>query len=261
MQFIPIVLFAGFIFWLMYQWRDKKTIVSGPFPTAYREILNQHVSFYQSLSTDGKASFEKRIMVFLSSIKITGIHTSIEDIDKVLIASGALIPVYAFPDWEYINLHEVLLYPDSFNEKFAIEGNERNVLGMVGSGAMQHVMILSRPSLRQGFINHTDKSNTAIHEFVHLIDKTDGEVDGIPESLLNKQYILPWLTMIHQQIKEIIAGHSDINTYGATNQAEFFAVASEYFFERPDLLQTNHPELYKLLEQVFRQNPAAGTKL
>jgi Mlc titration factor MtfA (ptsG expression regulator) len=74
-----------------------------------------------------------------------------------------------------------LLYPDSFSKEFELQQEkERPVLGMVGDGAMQHVMILSQPALRQGFINNTDVHNTAIHEFVHLIDKTDGEIDGIP---------------------------------------------------------------------------------
>jgi Mlc titration factor MtfA (ptsG expression regulator) len=255
LQFIAILLLVVFICWLMYQWRSKKIAVPESFPESYRKILNDHVSFYHALNDTNKAVFEKRILLFLSKIKITGVQTVVEDIDKVFIAAGAIIPVFAFPDWEYNNLHEVLLYPNSFNEEFALQGQERNVLGMVGSGAMQHVMILSQPSLRQSFLNQSDKNNTAIHEFVHLIDKTDGDVDGIPETLLSKQYVLPWINMMHQQIKEIVAAHSDINPYGATNQGEFFAVVSEYFFEQPGLLKANHPELYQLLEQVFHQEP------
>jgi Mlc titration factor MtfA (ptsG expression regulator) len=78
---------------------------------------------------------------------------------------------------------------------------------------------------------------------------------GFPENLLAKQYTLPWINRMHQTIKEILEGNSDINPYGATNQAEFFAVVSEYFFERPDLLQTKHPELFELLEKIFSQKP------
>ena len=59
---------------------------------------------------------------------------------------------------------------------------------------------------------------------------------------------------MHQSIKEIIADRSDINPYGATDQAEFFAVVSEYFFERPDLLASKHPQLYELLQGIFHQN-------
>ena len=90
----------------------------------------------------------------------------------------------------------------------------------------------------------------------HLIDKTDGSVDGIPEFILQQQYILPWLQLMHKEIKEILEDKSDINTYGATNEAEFFAVVAEYFFERPELLQQKHPELYQLLSTIFKQQPA-----
>jgi MtfA peptidase len=123
---------------------------------------------------------------------------------------------------------------------------------------MNHVMILSQFELRQAFSNETGKSNTAIHEFVHLVDKTDGEIDGVPETLLDKQYIKPWLQLIQQKIQEIYEDRSDIDAYGATNEAEFFAVVSEYFFERPDLLKEKHPELYGLLLKIF--DPESATQ-
>jgi hypothetical protein len=73
--------------------------------------------------------------------------------------------------------------------------------------------------------------------------------------LLPGNYVIPWLDLIQRKIKQIQANRSDINPYGATSKAEFFAVASEYFFERPDLLSTRHPELFKLLSAIFRQEP------
>jgi MtfA peptidase len=85
-------------------------------------------------------------------------------------------------------------------------------------------------------------------------------VDGIPEFILGKEYILPWLQLMQQEIKQIMESRSDINPYGATNQAEFFAVVSEYFFERPDLLQSNHPELYELLATIFKQQTQSPPK-
>jgi MtfA peptidase len=218
---------------------------------AYRQILQVNVPFYQNLSQEDKELFESRVQYFLNEIRITGVNTEVQDIDKVLIAASAIIPIFAFRNWEYTNLNEVLLYPESFNEEFHQQGNNRSVLGMVGTGAMQNVMILSQHELRQGFLNKTGKTNTAIHEFVHLLDKTDGAVDGIPENLMDRQYILPWLQLMHKKIGEIMKGRTDIDPYGATNQAEFFAVASEYFFERPDLLKQKHPDLYQLLEDIF----------
>lgn len=79
-------------------------------------------------------------------------------------------------------------------------------------------------------------------------------MDGVPELLLERQYTIPWINLIREKIDEISQKKSDINPNGATNNAEFFAVASEYFFERPKLLKRKHPELYKLLEEIFEQN-------
>jgi hypothetical protein len=118
-------------------------------------------------------AFEKRVEHFLSAHKITGINAEVEDLDRMLIAAAAIIPVYRIPDWQYINLHEVLLYPGTFNADFEQGGSDRNIIGMVGTGALQHMMVISKWQLRQGFINPHDARNTAIHEFVHLIDKMD----------------------------------------------------------------------------------------
>tara|TARA_R110002050_G_scaffold77622_1_gene165587 strand:+ start:1391 stop:2191 length:801 start_codon:yes stop_codon:yes gene_type:complete len=251
--FISIII--GFF---IYNWKRKKNKVwikpSEPFPTEWRTILNNNIPYYKSLSDDEKKRFELKIQEFLLNCKITGVKTNVDETDKILVAASAIIPIFGFEDWKYVNLYEVLIYPTLFNEKFETEGEERRVSGMVGNGPMEGVMILSQKALRLGFQNETDKKNTAIHEFVHLIDKVDGTVDGIPALLMEKQYAIPWLDFISKKIEEIHEGKSDINPYGGTNRAEFFSVVSEYFFERPKLLKRKHPELYKLLEGIFKQD-------
>jgi Mlc titration factor MtfA (ptsG expression regulator) len=132
-------------------------------------------------------------------------------------------------------------------------------MGMVGNGFMNGQMILSRSALLQGFSNSADKENTAIHEFVHLPDKSDGATDGVPQNLMNHEYTIPWVKMIHEEIQRIEKGKSDINPYAITNEAEFFAVVSEYFFEKPDQFNAKHPELYDSLSKIFSQNPAKKT--
>lgn len=229
-------------------------------PDSYKAILAKEIPFYIQLSEENKATFEQRMQVFLARVRITGVNTQVEDLDRVLVAASAIIPIFGFPGWEYNNLHEVLLYPDSFGEEFEQEGDHRSTLGMVGSGAMNRVMILSQHELRQAFLNKTGKTNVGIHEFVHLVDKTDGSVDGVPNLFMAHQYVLPWVQLMHQSIKEIMSDKSDINPYGATNEAEFFAVVSEYFFERPDLLRSKHPDLYELLVKIFHQHPSVSTK-
>ena len=187
----------------------------------------------------------------------SGVDTSVDALDRVLVATSAIVPIFEFPNWQYLNLQEVLLYPRRFNEKFDSGEGSGSILGMVGTGYMEGKMILSKPALYHGFANESDKKNTAIHEFVHLIDKADGNIDGVPVLLLEKQYAIPWIDLIRKKIDEIYEGESDINPYGATNKAEFFAVISEYFFERPKLLHQKHPQLYKLLEEIFDQKLAS----
>ncbi|MBI0397466.1 M90 family metallopeptidase [Cyclobacterium marinum] len=259
---VLFVLFFAMVFgFIGFYWQRKKQnkwkVPSSPFPTEWRSILMENIPYYRSLSSDDKQRFEYKIQEFLLNCKVTGVKTEINLKDKILVASSAIIPIFGFEDWKYINLYEVLIYPTFFNEKFSLDATDRRVSGMVGNGPMEGVMILSKKALELGFKNETDKKNTAIHEFIHLIDKTDGSVDGIPSLLMERQYAIPWLDYINKKIEEIHEGKSDINPYGGTNQAEFFSVASEYFFERPKLLKRKHPKLYALLERVFNQDMAS----
>jgi MtfA peptidase len=244
--FLLIVLIILFVF--------RMSIVKEIFflPENYQELLTDYVIFYQKLDEGGKERFEKRVEHFLSAVKITGVNAVVEDLDQLLIASAAIIPVFNIPDWQYINLHEVLLYPGAFNEDFEQGGPDRPVAGMVGTGAMQNVMIINKWQLRQGFINGNDPHNTAIHEFVHLIDKMDGTMDGVPEIILDRKYVQPWKNLMDTTILQMKSFGSDINMYGATSPVEFFAVISEYFFEQPDLLKVNHPDLYEMLERIYK---------
>jgi len=251
---VILVLFA----WLFISGRRRKLPALTDFPATYRKILADEVDFYNQLISPKKTEFENRMSNFLSHVRITGVNTTVEDIDRVLVASSAIIPIFGFPGWEYTNLNEVLLYPAHFNEDFEMSGPERQTLGVVGTGPYQRIMILSKPSLREGFANKGHTGNVGIHEFVHLIDKTDGSVDGIPEVFLNKQFTLPWLKMIQEEIDKIQGDLSEINPYGSKDPGEFLAVVAEYFFKRPDLLQSKHPELYNLLTKIFRQEPVAS---
>ncbi|MDB4918662.1 zinc-dependent peptidase [Mucilaginibacter sp.] len=224
----------------------------------YYELLDTQVSFYHKLNLEGKARFEKRIREFFKEVRIEGVGTVITDLDRLLIASSAVIPIFGFPDWKYHNLTNVILYPDTFDQEFQFEGENRNILGMVGSGYMNGQMLLSRAALIKGFSQNAGTENAAIHEFVHLLDKSDGATDGIPENLMAHPYIIPWLHMVRQEMHRIQSGESDINPYALTNEAEFFAVVAEYFFEKPEQLQHKHPELYQQLSQIFGQNPAGS---
>lgn len=222
-------------------------------PEDYRDVLNDYVSFYANLEEEGKKQFEDKFEKFLLATKITGANAVIEDLDRVLIGAAAVIPVYYINDWEYVNLREVLVYPGNFNTEFEQEGHERMISGMVGTGHLQNVMILSKWELRQGFINSQSNRNTALHEFIHLVDKMDGTLDGVPELLLERKYLAQWKQLIEQTMMDVRNGVSDIDAYAATSPVECFAVISEYFFEQPEAFQANHPELNTLLQRIFRR--------
>ncbi len=256
-----VVIAFGVVIYVLFKkdFTKEKTFDASAFLPVWRLVLIEHVAFYNSLNTNEKTRFESNILDFLSEVRVTGIDVKIEDKDRILVAASAIIPIFAFPEWKYKTIDEVLLYPDSFNERFETKGPGRNILGMVGDGHLNGTMILSRPALLHGFLNETDKRNTAIHEFVHLIDKEDGAIDGIPEVLMHKKYAIPWMELITYKIEEINNGKSDINPYGGTSHIEFLAVVSEYFFERPHLLKSKHPELYEMMEQMFQQEMSAKT--
>lgn len=214
------------------------------------QFLEKNVAFYNKLSESDRKRFVDKMQTFLSKVQITGVNTELNEEDKALIAAGAVIPIFQFDHWFYPNLKEVLLYPQGFDENF--NSKSQHISGMVGNRFLNGKMLLSKRALYHGFSNKTDKFNTAIHEFVHLIDMADGATDGIPEILINQSYTLPWIDLMYRKIKEIKEGKSDINPYGATSEVEFLSVAAEYFFERPDLLKKKHPQLFELLNKKFR---------
>jgi Mlc titration factor MtfA (ptsG expression regulator) len=228
----------------------------SPTPKKWQAILSEKVNFYRNLDGQQRMQFEADIQRFLGTIRISGVQVNVGLADRLLIASSAVIPLFGFPAWSYQNLDEVLLYPGSFDRDYVINSKKEVITGMVGSGAMEGKMILSKPSLHLGFDIANDKKNVGIHEFVHLFDKETGAIDGIPPGFEERAYSLPWLDFVQKKTNEIIANKSDINDYGATNRQEFFAVASEYFFERPHLLMDKHPKLYDTLTKVFNQDMA-----
>jgi len=256
-----LLLVIGVSIFMFFRKKPRGTVLNGH-PEINRKFLKEHVAFYAKLTDEEKERFENDIEDFLSRIIVTPVNTEITEEDILLIASGAIIPVFRFKNWKYYNLREVLVYADHFNDQFESSGTtSRNIMGMVGDGYMEGVMMLSKPAIEASFRKDGKKtSNTIIHEFVHLIDKVDGDTDGIPKILLERQYLIPWLNMIHREMMHIAEGKSDINVYAYTNKAEFFAVVAEYFFEKPEMLEQNHPDLYNTLNQMFSGNEKAPVK-
>lgn len=220
-------------------------------------FLQKSVSFYQRLSDKDKVCFEQRCLLFWQTTKIESSQdVEVTDEDRLLVAASAIIPVWSFTHWHYFNIKTVILLPGRFNDKYQYGMPDSVISGMVGTGAMIGKMALSKPDLHHGFSNDADKHNVGIHEFVHLVDMADGQTDGFPERVTKYEYCAPWFEFVHHKINEMENSSSNINDYATTNSAEFFAVSSEYFFERPKMLKKKHPKLYEYLSQFYQQNLA-----
>ena len=217
-------------------------------------FLSERVVFYQDLAASDKPKFESRCQEFILNTEFVGHQLEVTREDQLLVASGSVILAWGFDRWSYVNVDTVYLVPRSFNESSEFGQQDSNITGLVGTHHLSGKMILCQPALHYGFSNDRDKRNVAIHEFAHLIDMADGQIDGLPAQIADKAYSLPWFDLVQRKISEINSGKSNIRDYGATNNAEFFAVASEYFFERPKMLERKHPELYKGLERFYKQS-------
>jgi len=219
-------------------------------------FLQATVTFYRSLSQQERTLFETRCLSFIHATEFIGHDLEVSDEDRLLVAAGSVILAWGFPQWHYVKVNTVILVSKAFNENAEFGQHDSRITGLVGTHHLRGKMILSQPALHQGFSNDNDKRNVAIHEFAHLIDMADGDIDGLPRQISEQAYALPWLGLVQKKITEIDNKNSDIRDYGATNNAEFFSVVSEYFFERPKLLKRRHPELYKALQRFYRQNRA-----
>ncbi|GAA6154337.1 zinc-dependent peptidase [Pseudoteredinibacter isoporae] len=225
--------------------------------TEWQAFLHDHVEFYRQLSEEDRQRFEQRALLFMHTTEVFNGDEPASFEDRLLVAASAIIPVWSFPQWHYFNLKTVYLLPAAFNDDFQCGQKDSLYTGMVGTGPMAGKMALSRPALYQGFRNPNDKRNVGIHEFVHLIDMADGDMDGFPERLQPYRFAIPWFELAEKKMKAIEKGRSNIDPYGASNKLEFFCVASEYFFERPQMLAKKHPKLYEALEEIYQQDRAA----
>lgn len=250
-DFLPFFL-AGALayFFLRRRLGFKKKVLLPEMSESGKFYLENNIKFYQKLDNHERVEFENRVIEFINTTEITGYGgTEVTFTDQLLVGISAIIPIFKFKKWKYDFLHEVILYPKAIKGDGVYEGSYVN--GLVGNGPMEGRMILAKDALYHAYSNNTDRKNVGIHEFAHIIDKQDGVIDGVPSVLLDEVQIGPWLELIRTKSKEIENKNAKINDYALTNDAEFFAVVTEYFFEHPEMMVKKHPELYETLEQIY----------
>jgi Mlc titration factor MtfA (ptsG expression regulator) len=250
--FVPF-LSAAFYYFNMKTYLDRKRWLRHPFPDAWRRILQEHVEYYRHLDHQEQRRFEQNVTFFLNENRITGIETSIDDSVRLLVASSAVILTFGRPEWEYRGLPEILIYPDSFGEDYSIEGQpaQRTLTGIV---VPQNGIVLSKPDLLHAFKRPGVAYHVGLHEFAHVLDYVDGHAEGIPGDLHPGQ-IQQWNQMMQDELIRVRERQSILNPYAGKNKAELFAVAVEYFFQRPQDLKENHESLYIALARFLNQDP------
>jgi Mlc titration factor MtfA (ptsG expression regulator) len=230
--------------------RRRRMAVAGPFPEPWRRVLVESYDHYHRLPEDLRARFEDDLRLFLADTRITGIEVEASDELRVLVAASAVTLSLGWPEFEWDAVTEVLLYPQDFDRDYSFEGKE-----LAGQAHPWGTVIISVPSLRASFAHADDGFHVGLHEFTHLLDKAGGSFDGIPSGFPPAR-IPEWLEVMEREMERLRRGKSAIDPYGSDEPAEFLAVAVEAFFELPLELRRRHREVYALLSEYFRQDPA-----
>jgi len=246
---VGVALVAG---WLLGR-RDRRRaeLAEAPFPDAWRDVLEEYVDYYRELDDAEKARFETEVRWFVDEQVITGPRgAELDDDLRVLVAASAVVVVFGRDGFRYPKLRDIVVYERSFDEDYASGGD---ILGMVHG---QGPILFSARSLKQGFRGEHDGRNVGYHEFAHVLDFEQGRADGVP-GFMPWGSIKPWLDVMHDETARVEKHRSLLRDYAATNEAEFFAVATEVFFEQPEQMKEKHPELYALLVEAYGQDPAS----
>ena len=237
----------------------RRALLKSPFPERFRVYLREKCDHYDRLSPEWKARFENDLRLFLLEKRITGVEVEVTDELRLLVAASAITLSLGWPDYEWDQVAEVLLYPQEFDRHYHFQGDEAgdddDVLA--GQAAGFGTVILSVPSLLESFEDPDDAFHVGFHEFAHLLDVDQTQFDGIPAGL-DEARAREWVKVAERERERLRKGRSVLDPYGEEDPVEFMAVAVEAFFEVPLAMRKGHRELYALLRDYFRQDPAAA---
>ncbi len=238
----------------MFGWISRWRAARKPFPAAWRAILDEKVPFYRRLDDEARARFEDKLKIFaLTKAFIPAGGMVIDDHVKVLVAASAARLSLNLPGEHFSRLTEIVVYPSHYQhpDRDGVIFGEAHHFG---------TMVLSYDAVTHGIANAVDGHDTAMHELAHVLDAADGAFDGTPV-LASWGAYAPWAKVMSASFLRLRGakgskGKQVLRDYGATNEAEFFAVATETFFEKPQQLRKRLPELYETLKDYYRADPA-----
>lgn len=247
--------------WRRYRWRQ---LARQPFPQAWRRILRRRVPQVARLPADLQLRLKGLIQIFLAEKPIIGCAgLEVTDDMRVTIAAQACLPLLGAARGVYPNLRQVLLYPGAFmvdrpvNAPGGVLQDQRRALA--GESWVQGQVLLSWRDVLQGAADPADGQNVVVHEFAHQLDQLKGFANGAP-LLRSRAAYERWSQVMEGEYAALRWRSAQgepglLSAYGATDPAEFFAVASEVFFEQPRELAALHPALYGELAGYYRLDP------
>ncbi len=257
----------GFGIWGWYHRnRQKKRdrLTQLPWPASWEKILQSQVTLYRRLPSIYKKQLQGLIQIFLAEKRFEGCGgLTITEEMRIVIAAQACVLLLNRKIPLYPKLETILVYPQAFVAKVAQEQGWGTYVekeqARLGESWHHGIVVLAWDHIKHESQDIPNGHNVVLHEFAHQLDQEDGRSDGTPLMENNSHYV-SWskhLGAVFEELQETAAKHlpSFIDTYGATNAAEFFAVITETFFEKSQGLKNKYPELYEELKTYYQLDP------
>ncbi len=245
--------------------RRRDRLRAQPFPAAWRSLIEQSVAFFSRLSSVDQSELLGHVQVFLAEKRFEGCAGVVmtDEIRVVIAAQASLLLLRRKTDY-FPRLLTILVYPSTF-----VVDQQRYVAPNIVSEGRQHrlgetgrqmgSMVLAWDAVTAGAADASDGRNVVFHEFAHQLDYEDYTTDGVP-LLRSREQEQSWSSVMRVEFASLQAASDTgiptlLDHYGATNPAEFFAVAVEAFFERPKSMKFRHPRMFEELQRYFQQDP------
>lgn len=249
---------------MIFRWlrnRKRRKLLAAPVPDHWSTLLMQRVPFYRELDEADRATLVDiaRVIITEKRWEPCGGLARIEDDTKLMIAIQAALLLLRIDHEYYRRIRSILVYPSVIAAPQQ-RGDLHVMIGIAGEADPTGTIALALDIAEAGLSNGLDGRNVVIHEFAHALDFMDHYVDGTP-ALADRQQFERYVTVMNEHY-EALCDHAErgrstlLNHYGATNPAEFFAVATEAFFEKGPMLARKHSELYDVLAAYYGQDTA-----
>jgi len=245
--------------------RRRRRIEQQEFPAAWREVIERNVPFVGHLPSADREELEGHVQVFLDEKHFEGAGgLEITDEIRVTIAAQACLLLLHRATNYYPGLYSIIVYPSAYVAPQKVQERRGIIVeGMqprLGESWTRGAVVLSWEDVLAGAADIHDGHNVVIHEFAHQLDAQDGSMDGAP-ILSDHSMYATWARVLGQEYERLqqdtaLGKVTLLDQYGATNPAEFFAVATEFFFEKPRQLRAQLPQLYSELRRYYKQDPA-----